>query len=101
MGFCEISEGKVTLRIKAQPAASRTAFCGLYGDDAIKIAIAAPPVEGAANKELVAFLAKSFKLSKSEITFKSGEQSKIKTVKFPLNEKFKEWMDSDGNRTSI
>jgi uncharacterized protein (TIGR00251 family) len=82
----------VTLRIKAQPAASRSEFAGLYGDDAIKIRIKAPAVEGAANKELVKFLAKQFKIPKSTVAFKSGETGKLKVVTFPLSDAFQQWV---------
>ena len=94
--FYSIIDNQVTLRIKAQPAASKSTFAGEYGEDAIKVTIKAPAVEGAANKELVKFLAKSFKVAKSDIVFKSGEQSKIKVLKFPLTEKFEEWIESNG-----
>jgi uncharacterized protein (TIGR00251 family) len=80
------------MRIKAQPSASKNEFCEIYGEDAIKIRIKAPAVEGAANKELTQFLAKSFKVSKSDILFKSGQNSKIKIVEFPLTDTFKEWI---------
>lgn len=95
--FCEIKEGKVSLRIKAQPAASRNEFCEVYGDEAIKIRIKAPAVEGAANKELVKFLSKSFKVSKSDIVFKTGQNSKIKIVEFPLTEQFQAWLETVKN----
>ena len=93
--FYNIEDEKVTVRIKAQPAASKNEVCEIYGEDAIKIRIKAPAVEGAANKELVKFLAKSFKVSKSDILFKSGQQSKIKIVEFPLTNKFNEWIKSN------
>ncbi len=96
--FYEIKDSKVSLRIKAQPAASKNEFCEIYGDDAIKIRIKAPAVEGAANKELVKFLSKSFKVPKSDIIFKSGQQSKIKIIEFPLTEKFTEWIETNGYR---
>lgn len=79
------------LKVKAQPAASRSAFCGLYGEDAIKVAIKAPAVEGAANRELIKFLSKSFKVSKNAVRFKSGEQSKVKLLTFPVTEQFLDW----------
>ncbi|MBN2825513.1 MAG: YggU family protein [Campylobacterales bacterium] len=88
--FYQISEGRVTLKIKAQPNASRSEFSEIM-DEAIKIRIKAPAVEGAANKELVKFLSKSFKVAKSDIVFKSGERSKIKIVEFPLSELFEKW----------
>jgi len=90
--FYKIDGDRVSLRIKAQPAASKNEFCEVYGDDAIKIRIKAAPVEGAANKELVKFLSKSFKVSKSDIIFKTGQNSKIKIIEFPLTDKFKEWV---------
>ena len=90
--FYEIKSEKVSIRIKAQPAASKNEFCEIYGEDAIKIRIKAPAVEGAANKELIKFLSKSFKVPKSDIIFKTGQNSKIKIIEFPLTEKFKEWV---------
>jgi len=90
--FYNIEKETVSIRIKAQPSASKNEFCEVYGDDAIKIRIKAPAVEGAANKELMKFLAKSFKISKSDILFKSGQNSKIKIVEFPLSDTFKEWI---------
>jgi len=90
--FYEIKGEKVSIRIKAQPAASKNEFCEIYGEDAIKIRIKAPAVEGAANKELVKFLSKSFKVSKSDIIFKTGQNSKIKIIEFPFTEKFEEWI---------
>lgn len=96
--FYNIANEKVSLRIKAQPAASKNAFCGIYDEDAVKIRIKAPAVEGAANKELVKFLAKSFKVPKSAILFKTGQNSKIKIIEFPLTEKFNEWIEEHGYR---
>jgi len=92
--FYEISGDKVSIRIKAQPAASKNEFCEIYGDDAIKIRIKAPAVEGAANKELVKFLSKSFKVSKSDIIFKTGKNSKIKILEFPITEQFQTWIET-------
>lgn len=96
--FYTIDNETVTLRIKAQPSASRSEFCEAYGEDSVKIRIKAPAVEGAANKELVRFLAKSFKVPKSDILFKTGQNSKIKIVVFPLNDKFKDWIEENGYR---
>ena len=96
--FYNIKDETVSIRIKAQPNASKSEFCEAYGEDAIKIRIKAPAVEGAANRELVKFLAKSFKVSKSDILFKTGQNSKIKIVVFPLNDKFKDWIEENGYR---
>ena len=96
--FYEIKEDSVSLRIKAQPNASKSEFCEVYGEDAIKVRIKAPAVEGAANKELVKFLSKSFKVSKSDIIFKTGQNSKIKILEFPLTNKYNDWIEKNGYR---
>ncbi len=92
--FYTEENGKIRLRIKAQPGASRSEFAGLYGEDALKIRIAAAAVEGAANKELIKFLSKAFKVPKSELCFVSGETSKIKVVEFPKTERFVEIIET-------
>ena len=96
--FYEITDESVSIRIKAQPNASKSEFCEIYGEDAIKIRIKAPAVEGAANKELTKFLSKSFKVSKSDIIFKTGQNSKVKIVVFPLTQIFNDWITQNGYR---
>ena len=88
----EIKDDLVYLKIKAQPNSSKNKIAGMYGD-AIKINIKAPAVEGAANKELIKFLSKEFKIPKSEIKIK-GETSKQKTVILPLNDKLREFLEN-------
>jgi len=87
----EIRDNLVTFKVKAQPNSSINKIAGIY-DDSIKINIKAPAVEGAANKELIKFLSKEFKLSKSDIIIK-GETSKRKTITLPLNEKVKKFIE--------
>ena len=87
----EIKDDKVILNIKAQPNSSKNKIAGIYAD-AIKINIKAPAVEGAANKELIKFLSKTFKVAKSEIELK-GETSKKKQIILPLNDKVKEFLE--------
>jgi len=82
----------ITLKIKAQPQSSKNEFCGPYGEDAIKVKVKAPAVEGAANRELAKFLAKSFKVSKSSIEFISGQSSKIKLIKLQATQQLKEFI---------
>ncbi len=93
MFYKVIDNKSIRMQIKAQPAASKNEFCEIYGDTSIKIRIKAPPVDGAANKELIKFLSKSFKVSKSDIIFKTGQNSKIKILEFPLTEKFQLWIE--------
>lgn len=88
----EIKDESAIFYIKAQPNSSKNKIAGLLGDS-LKINIKAPAVEGAANKELVKFLSKTFKVPKSDIEFIGGETSKRKRIKLPLNEKVKEFID--------
>jgi uncharacterized protein (TIGR00251 family) len=61
---------------------SKTCFASLYGEPSrLAISLKAPPVDGAANKELVKFLSKQFKISKSSFSLEKGETSKQKIVK--------------------
>ncbi len=83
------------MRIKAQPNASRSEWAGIYGEDSIKIRIKAPAVEGSANKELIKFLSKQFKVAKQDIIFKSGQRSKIKIIEFPLTQRFQEFIEGE------
>lgn len=62
-----------------QPKASKDEFVGLHGDR-LKIRITAPPVDGKANKQLIAFLAKQFGVSKQQVTISSGDSGRHKTV---------------------
>ena len=86
MSWVEIKEDYAILRIKVVPNSSKNVISGIL-DESLKIKIKAPAVEGAANKELVKFLSKLLKLSKSDIIFMNGETSKRKLIKIPLNEK--------------
>jgi len=76
----EVKDG-VTLAVRAQPGAKRTAIAGVYGEGAtaqLKIAVQAPPVEGRANQALIAFLAETFSLPKFAVKIVSGELSRSK-----------------------
>lgn len=73
-----ISDG-VRLKVYVAPRASKTAITGYHGE-ALKIRLAAPPVDGAANGELIAFMAKFFKTPKSSVSIVGGYKSKRKVV---------------------
>jgi hypothetical protein len=61
------------------PRASKTALAGIH-DGALKIRLAAPPVDGAANEELAGFLSRLFGAPKSSFSIVTGQTSKRKTV---------------------
>jgi hypothetical protein len=71
----------VTLAVRAQPGAKKTAIAGVYGEGPaaqLKIAVQAPPLEGRANAALIAFLAGTFALPKSAVELIAGELSRSK-----------------------
>ena len=70
----------VRLTVRVQPRASRTEIAGEQGE-ALKIRLASPPVDGAANRELVAFLAKRLGRPKSAIRIERGERGRLKVVR--------------------
>jgi uncharacterized protein (TIGR00251 family) len=74
----------VTLAVRAQPGAKRTAITGVYGEGTaaqLKIAIHAPPLDGRANAELVGFLATTFGVAKNAVKIVSGELSRSKVFR--------------------
>jgi hypothetical protein len=74
----ESPEGAV-LTIHVQPKASKTEYVGLHGG-ALKFRVAAPPVEGAANEALCAYLAERFSLPTKAVMLQSGRGSRHKRV---------------------
>ena len=73
--------GGVTIVVRAQPGAKKTAIAGVYGEGdtaQLKIAVQAPPVEGRANDALIAFLAEAFGIPKRSVELVSGELSRSK-----------------------
>lgn len=67
----------IRLAIRLQPRASRNQVVGMMGDR-LKIALTAPPVEGAANAACQAYLADLFGVSKGAVTLVGGEKSRDK-----------------------
>ena len=65
------------LSIHAQPGARQTLIQGLHGD-ALKIRVAAPPLDGRANDEIRRFLANVLQVSLRDVTLMSGEKSRGK-----------------------
>ena len=73
-------DNAVTIRIRVQPRASRTEIVGEYAG-AIKLRVAAPPVDGKANEECRRFLAKLLKVSATSVEIISGESSRDKLIR--------------------
>ena len=77
--FRQAADGRITLTLHIQPGAKKTEFAGLHGD-ALKIRLAAPPVDGKANEALIRFVADALKLPKSALNLKSGHTSRRKVL---------------------
>ncbi|ADE16811.1 protein of unknown function DUF167 [Nitrosococcus halophilus Nc 4] len=67
------------IQIRLQPRASCDEIIGPHGDR-LKVRITAPPVEGKANADLIRFLAKTFRVSKSQVRLLSGATGRDKRV---------------------
>lgn len=73
-------DASVTLRLHIQPGAKKSELAGLHGE-ALKIRLAAPPVDGRANACLIAFVADRLGIAKSQISMVSGEASRAKRIR--------------------
>jgi hypothetical protein len=79
----ESSGQRLILTLHVQPGAKRTEAVGLHGD-ALKVRLAAPPVEGAANAALLEFLAGIFRVPLRQVTLRQGAKSRRKVVEIRL-----------------
>ena len=79
-----VAEDGVRLALRLTPRAARNGVDGVIADaegrPLLKLRLVAPPVDGAANEALIAFLAKTLSLRKADITIRSGETSRIKIL---------------------
>lgn len=80
MSAVEQQKEGLVIRVYIQPKASRDQIVGLHGDE-VKVAITAPPVDGQANAHLVKFLAKQFRVAKSNVNIEKGELGRHKQIR--------------------
>jgi uncharacterized protein (TIGR00251 family) len=73
-------DGSVTFTIRVVPRASRSEIIGELGG-AVKVRVASPPVDGAANSELIKLFAKTLGVAKSDVELVSGQTSKTKQIR--------------------
>jgi uncharacterized protein (TIGR00251 family) len=66
--------------VKVIPRARHTEVAGVMADGTVRIRVAAPPVEGAANRALVGFLAETLGIPRSQVDIVAGESSERKLV---------------------
>ncbi|MFL6230056.1 MAG: DUF167 domain-containing protein [Pyrinomonadaceae bacterium] len=77
---CMEQDGALIFAVRVVPRASRTEVAGMY-DGALRVRVTAPPVEGAANAELVRFVAKALGVASRDVEIVSGHSSKTKLLR--------------------
>jgi uncharacterized protein (TIGR00251 family) len=73
-------DGAVLFAVRVVPRGSRSEIAGAL-DGAVKVRLASPPVDGAANAELIKLFAKKLGVAKSDVDIVSGQASKSKTLR--------------------
>lgn len=79
MSFLKENKNTLTLNIYIIPRSSKSEIIGIY-NDSLKIKLKAPPVDNAANDELIRFLREKLNIRKSNIEIKSGHKQRKKIV---------------------
>lgn len=72
-------DGRIGLKVFVKPKASKSRVVGVR-DGALEVALAAPPVDGAANDELARMLARVFGVGRSSVQIVAGERSRTKLL---------------------
>ena len=74
------SPAGIHFNVHVQPRASRNEICGIQGDE-LKLRLTSPPVEDAANKSCIEFLARLLGVAKSRVSITAGAKSRHKTIR--------------------
>jgi uncharacterized protein len=77
---CLEDDGRISFKVRVVPRASQSRITGEH-DGALRVRVCAPPVEGAANEELIDTLAKAFRVPRRAVEITSGHASKLKRVR--------------------
>jgi uncharacterized protein (TIGR00251 family) len=77
--FCREQNGALTITIHAQPGAKKSEVVGLHGE-ALKVRLAARPVEGAANEELIRFFSELLGIAQNRLRLARGGLSRHKVL---------------------
>ena len=75
----EERNGRVRVRVRVQPKASRNAVV-FEPDGRIRVALTAPPIDGEANKALIVYIARLLGMPRSAVALVAGEKSREKTL---------------------
>ncbi len=78
--FVSARDGGTLVRLRVSPGAKATALQGLYGEESLRLRVAAPPVDGRANAEVERFLAGLFGVARTGVEVVRGLAMRDKTV---------------------
>ena len=70
----------ITIEVKVEPRSSRKGLAGVMDNNVLKVKLTSPPVEGAANEQLIALMADEFNVKRSQIRIIRGQSSRNKVV---------------------
>ena len=96
MLFLQENPQGIFFKVFVQPKSSKNMITGSYGN-ALKIKLTAPPVDGAANKMCIKFLAKCFKVPKTSLEIISGHTSRTKYVLYKQKHNNKNRLEDIGH----
>ena len=71
--------GDISIKVLAKPGSKENGITGIT-EEGLEVKIAAPPVDGEANTELISYLSKLFAIRKSDLSLDRGSRSRTKTV---------------------
>lgn len=74
-----VDKGLFRLHLWVQPGARKNSLVGLH-QGCLKLKVQAPPSEGKANKEVIAFLARQLGVKRSQIQLESGQRTRVKSI---------------------
>ena len=74
-----VTSNSIRITVQVKPGASQNAVTG-FKDDVLQVKVTAPPVEGRANKDLIAYLSKIFSVRKSDVVIEKGLTSRRKII---------------------
>ena len=92
---CQKTSWGITFKIFVLPRSSRNKIVGYY-EDAVKIKLTAPPVDGSANKLCLKYLSKCLGIPKSALEIVAGQSSRSKTILIKINDTHH--MDSEAEK---
>ena len=79
-GFVTPTKDGAKIRLRVSPGARRTSLAGAYGEDAVKLRVAAPPAEGKANAEAERYVAELLGVATSDVSVVRGASGRSKAV---------------------